>query len=133
MTARVPMSVLLDAAGNAVGAITFEHGRWIGHDTTGRRLFDTDSEATAADAARTLGQPVSTVHFGLLPATGGEPCSDRVALDRHGLPYVTRPWPMYVTPCCFATVTISTDDGVLCCRSCYADVDPLLSANPDPI
>lgn len=132
MTARVPMSVLLDATGHPVGAITLDEGRWIGHDTTGRLLFEADSEAQAADTARAFGQPVSTVHFGLLPTTAGESRSERVGIDRHGLPYVTQPWPMYVTPCCYATVTIGTDDGVLCCRSCYADVDPLLGGSPEP-
>ena len=39
---------------------------------------------------------------------------------------------MYVTPCCYATVSIATDDGVLCCRACYGDVDPLLAADPQP-
>ena len=132
MTARVPMSVLLDGAGNAVGAVAIEDGRWIGRDTYGRLLFEAESQTQAAHLARAFGEPISTVDFGLLPTQPGEQRSDRIAIDRHGLPYLTQPWPMYVTPCCYATVTIATDDGVLCCGACYGDVDPLLAADPQP-
>jgi hypothetical protein len=38
---------------------------------------------------------------------------------------------MYVTPCCAATVTITIDDGALCCRACYATVDHRLGWDPD--
>jgi hypothetical protein len=126
------MSVILDPNGSAVGAITVEDGQWIGRDTSGRLLFTVDSETAASRATRGIGQPTTTVRFGLLPVRSGEQRSDRVATDRRGLPYITRPWLMYVTPCCHATVTIGTDDGVLCCRACYGDVDPRLAWNPDP-
>ena len=86
MTARVPMSVLLDAVGNAAGAVTIEDGRWIGRDTYGRLLFEAESQTQAAHLARAFGEPVSTVEFGLLPTQSGEQRSERVAIDRHGFP-----------------------------------------------
>jgi hypothetical protein len=86
------MSVLLDAVGNAVGAIGVEDGRRIARNTCGRLLFHADSETLAADAARALGQPATTIDCGLLPTAAGEQRSDKVAIDRQGLPQVTQPW-----------------------------------------
>lgn len=38
--------------------------------------------------------------------------------------------PFYVTECCHAAVTYSQDDGVLCCKACWHEVDRALDATP---
>jgi hypothetical protein len=131
MSLREPMFLITDPAGHPRGAIAVENGRWIGRDTAGRPLFNRKDQAGATAAARRFGRLVSSTWYGIRVTRPGQTRSERVRYDRRGLPYVTDPWPMYVTPCCAATVTISTDDGVLCCRACYAAVDHRLAWDPD--
>jgi hypothetical protein len=87
--------------------------------------------AGASRAARPLGTLTSSAWLGIRATRPGETRSDRILRDRRGLPYLTDPWPMYVTPCYAATVTITTDDAALCCRACRATVDPRLAWDPD--
>lgn len=56
-----------------------------------------------------------------------------VKTDRRGLPYVINGEgrAMHVSPCCTASVTISTDDGVTFCKACGAGVDYRLGDIPD--
>ena len=126
------MFLLTDADGQPRGAIAVEDGRWVGRDTAGRPLFDRKDQAGAITAARRHGRLVSTASYGLRATRPGQIRSERIRYDRRGLPYVTDPWPMYVTPCCAATVTITVDDGALSCRACYATVDHRLAWDPDP-
>jgi len=128
---REPMFLITDDGGAALGAVAVEDGRWVGRDTTGRTLFDRKNLAGATAATRPIGRLVSTAWYGIRGTRPGEARSERVRHDRRGLPYVTDPHlgPMYVTPCCAATVTI--DDGALCCRACYQTVDYRLAWDPD--
>jgi hypothetical protein len=127
---REPMFLITDDGG-ALGAVAVEDGRWVGRDTTGRTLFNRKNLAGATVAARPVGRLVSTAWYGIRGTRPGEDRSERVRHDRRGLPYVSDPWPMYVTPCCAATVTITIDDGALCCRACYQSVDHRLAWDPD--
>src|SRR6266511_4469194 len=131
MSFRDPMFLITDDAGYPLGAVAVEDGRWVGRDTAGRTLFDRKSLSKATDAGRRIGDLVSTAWYGIRGTGPGETRSERVRYDRRGLPYVSDPWPMYVTPCCAATVTITVDDGALCCRACYATVDHRLAWDPD--
>ncbi len=128
---REPMFLITDADRAPRGAIAVEDGRWIGRDTAGRPLFNRKDQAGATAAARRHGRLVSTADYGLRATGPGQTRSERIRYDRRGLPYVTDPWPMYVTPCCAATVTITIDDGALSCRACYATVDHRLAWDPD--
>jgi hypothetical protein len=131
MSFREPMFLITDAAGNPRGAVAVEDGRWVGRDTTGRQLFSRKDLDGASRAARPHGTLTSSTWFGIRAAGPGQTRSERILCDRRGLPYVTEPWPMYVTECCAATVTITIDDGALCCRACYATVDHRLAWDPD--
>lgn len=131
MSYREPMFLITDDAGGPLGVVAVEAGRWIGRDTAGRKLFDRKNLAGATVAARPIGQLVSTAWYGIRGARPGESRSERIRHDRRGLPYVSDPWPMYVTSCCAATVTITIDDGALCCRACYQEVDHRLAWDPD--
>lgn len=133
MSYREPMFLITDDTDNPLAAVAVEGGRWVGRDTTGRILFDRKSLSGARVAARPVGQLVSTAWYGIRGARPGETRSERVHHDRRGLPYVIDPCvgPMYVTACCAATVTITIDDGALCCRACYAEVDHRLAWDPD--
>jgi len=128
---REPMFLITDDAGGPLGAVAVEAGRWIGRDTAGRKLFNRKNLSGATVAARPIGQLVSTAWYGIRGARPGETRSERIRHDRRGLPYVADPWPMYVTRCCAATVTITIDDGALCCRACYQEVDHRLAWDPD--
>jgi hypothetical protein len=125
------MFLITDATGHAVGAVAVEDGRWVGRDTTGRQLFNRTDQAGAGSAAHRYGTLTSTAWYGIRATRPGEIRSERILTDRRGLPYITDPWPMYVTECCAATVTITIDDGVLCCRTCHQAVDPRLAWDPD--
>lgn len=131
MSFREPMFLITDATGQVRGAVTVEDGRWVGRDTTGRPLFSRKDLPGASRAARPYGTLTSSAWFGIRATRPGQARSDRILTDRRGLPYVTDPWPMYVTECCTATVTITIDDGALCCRACYTAVDPRLAWDPD--
>jgi len=64
------------------------------------------------------------------PQTGRE-----IRTDRYGLPYVDLDGHgdlMYVTPCCGASATISLDDGLMCCKKCWHEVDSVLGGMPQP-
>jgi hypothetical protein len=128
---REPMFLITNAAGRPVGALAIEDDRWVGRDTTGRQLFNRKDLTGASRAARRYGTLTSTAWYGIRTTRPGQTRSERILTDRRGLPYVTDPWPMYVTTCCAATVTITVDDGVLCCRACYRAVDPRLAWDPD--
>jgi len=128
---REPMFLITDSTGNPVGVVAVEDGRWIGRDTCGRQLFNRKDLTGAGHAARRVGRLVSSTWWGIRATRPGQTRSERIRHDRRGLPYVTDPWPMYVTPCCAATVTITVDDGVLCCRACYQAVDHRLGWDPD--
>jgi len=125
------MFLITDPAANPRGALAVEDGRWVGRDTTGRQLFNRKDLTGASHAARRYGRLVSTAWWGIRPARAGQTRSEQIRHDRRGLPYVTDPAPMYVTPCCAATVTITPDDGALCCRACYQSVDHRLAWDPD--
>ena len=131
MSFREPMFLITDDAGYPLGAVAVEDGRWVGRDTAGRTLFDRKSLSKATVAGRRIGDLVSTAWYGIRGTGPGETRSERVRYDRRGLPYVSDPWPMYVTPCCAATVTITVDDGALCCRACYQTVDHRRAWDPD--
>jgi hypothetical protein len=126
------MFLITDAAGHARGAVAVEDGRWIGRDTTGRQLFDRKDLAGASRATRRHGTLTSTAWWGIYATRPGQTRSPRILRDRRGLPYVTDPQLVYVTPCCAATVTITIDDAALCCRACCTTVDPRLAWDPDP-
>jgi hypothetical protein len=128
---REPMFLITDAASGVRGAVAVEDGRWVGRDTSGRRLFNRCDLPGASRAARPHGTLVSSAWWGIRATRPGQSRSQRILHDRRGLPYVTDPAAMYVTPCCAATVTITIDDGALCCRACYATVDPRLGWDPD--
>jgi hypothetical protein len=131
MSYREPMFLITDAAGNPRGAIAVEDGRWVGRDTTGRQLFSRKDQAGASRAARRHGTLTSSAWYGIRGTRVGQTRSQRILRDRRSLPYVTDPWPMYVTECCAATVTITIDDGALCCCACYATADHRLAWDPD--
>ncbi|MEU0078519.1 hypothetical protein ABZY58_11535 [Micromonospora tulbaghiae] len=93
-------------------------------------------------AARPAGSPVPTFRQRL--DIGQRP----VFLDRYGAPYSIDtvhlpgntcgkcPHPnsdraSYVSPCCFAAVTISQDDGAMCCKACWHEVPKMLGALPE--
>ena len=128
---REPMFLITDTAGHPVGAVAVEDDRWVGRDTTGRQMFNRKDLTGASRAARLYGTLTSTAWYGIRATRPGQTRSERILTDRRGLRYVTDPWPMYVTTCCAATVTITIDDGVLCCRACYTAVDPRLAWDPD--
>jgi hypothetical protein len=128
---REPMFLITDAAAGVRGVVAVEDGRWVGRDTTGRRLFNRQDLPGASRAARPHGTLVSSAWWGIRATRPGQSRSQRILHDRRGLPYVTDSAPMYVTPCCAATVTITIDDGALCCRACYATVDHRLAWDPD--
>jgi hypothetical protein len=66
-------------------------------------------------------------------AEPASPPPEALFVDRYDLPYIELPWgPMYLSPCCFAAVTIFTDDGVLYCKKCYEGVEARLAAIPVP-
>lgn len=132
MSLREPMFLITDTAGNVRGAVAVEDGRFVGRDTAGRQLFNRTDQTGASRAAKRHGTLTSTTWWGIHPTHPGETRSPRILHDRRGLPYVTDPLLMYVTPCCAATVTITIDDGTLCCRACYTTVDPRLAWDPDP-
>jgi hypothetical protein len=94
---REPMFLITDDGGAALGAVAVEDGHWVGRDTAGRTLFDRKNLAGATAAARPIGRLVSTAWYGIRDTRPGEARSERVRHDRRGLPYVTDPWPMYVT------------------------------------
>ena len=128
---REPMFLITDAAGHPRGAVAVENGRWIGRDTAGRELFNRKDQVGATAAARRHGRLVSTAWYGIRATAPRETRSQLIRNDRRGLPYVTDPRPVYLTPCCAATVTITIDDGALSCWACYQVVDHRLAWDPD--
>lgn len=63
---REPMYVLTDDAYNALGAVLVEDGRFVGHDTLGRTLFERDDKAAAMAAATNIGvRMVSSAWYGV--------------------------------------------------------------------
>lgn len=54
-TAREPLFLLTGEDYEALGFVVLEEGRYLGHDTTGRRLFDRKDQSGAEDAAKKLG------------------------------------------------------------------------------
>jgi hypothetical protein len=108
---REPMFLITDGAGTLLGALAVEDGRWVGRDTRGRQLFNRKDLTGAARATRRIGVLVSSAWWDIRATRPGQTRSERIRHDRRGLPYITEPWPVYVTPCCTATATITVDDG----------------------
>jgi hypothetical protein len=131
MSSREPIFLITDTAANPYAAIAVENGRWVGRDTNGRQLFSRQDHAGASHAARTPATLTCTTWFGIRAPRPGQTRSQPILRDRRGLPCITEPWPMYVTECCAATVTITIDDAVPCFRACYTAVDPRLGWDPD--
>jgi hypothetical protein len=72
-----PRFLLTDNDYNARGAVDRDAGRWIGHDTTGRILFNRKDQAGAEAATKKLGfRFVTTGWYGLRDAGTDMPAPD---------------------------------------------------------
>ena len=65
-TYRYPLYVLTDDDYNALGAVTItDTGRYIGHDTAGRELFNRKDSAGCLRASKQHGHSVSSAWYGV--------------------------------------------------------------------
>jgi hypothetical protein len=59
------MYLLTDDAYKPLGAVAVNNGRWIGHDTQGREMFDRKDFSGAKQASKKVGRLVTTAWYGV--------------------------------------------------------------------
>jgi hypothetical protein len=83
---REPMFLIAHAAGRLCDAVAVEDRRWVGRDTTGRRLFNRRDLAGANRAARPHRTLVSSAWWGIRATRPRQSRSQRILHDRRACP-----------------------------------------------